>query len=293
MLVAGISKQGYYQHFKRVKIKESKYHAILTTVKAARTQMAYRKMGARPLFHALGIKGIGINSFERLLSEHGLNVFSNRNKRKTTSGEHWINDVNLVKNTSINDINQVILGDITYLPANGSVFYIFTLKDAYSKCILGLYGSSTLEAKNAVKCLKQAIRFRGAEKLRNCIHHTDAGSQYKSHIYQDTAPYLRWSIAANCLENGMAEQLNYILKNHYLDKEKVTNVRSLNRLLNKIKQLMNENRPVKMLGYKTPIEFEAYIKGIPLEEREPFVFKDPDAKREAGDFNGGICVKES
>ncbi len=293
MLVAGISKQAYYQYFNRMGNKELQHQAILSKVRTARTQMAYRNMGARPLYYALDIKGVGINSFEQLLSDNGLNVLPRRNKRKTTSGVYWINDVNLVKNTSINGINQVILGDITYLPVNGTFYYIYTLKDAYSKRILGLYGSDSLEAINAVKCLKQAIRIRGAVQLRGCIHHTDAGSQYKSRIYRNTAPYLKWSIAANCLENGMAEQLNYILKSHYLEMEKVNNVMNLNRLLNRVKQLMNEFRPVNQLGYKTPIVFETYIRNIPLGKRKSFVFKDPDARSNVGDFEEGISVKES
>ena len=293
LAVSGISRQSYHKHFKHREADVSREELILSEVKEARKTMAYRKMGARPLYYALEIRGMGINQFERLLSANGLSVEIKRSPAKTTRGQPHFQDINLVKNTGINDKNQVISGDITYLPVNGRFYYISTLKDAYSKAVIGLYGGDTLEAVHTVKCLKQAIRYRGgAANLKGCIHHSDGGSQYKSHLYRNTAKYLRWSIAANCLENGMAEQLNFILKNHYLEEEKVTNVNQLNRLLKKVKKIINEKRPVEQLGYRTPVEFEEYIKGVPVNERPVFVFKDPD-KRGKGDFERGINVKES
>lgn len=293
LAVAAISRQSYHKHFKKREADLGKEELILTQVKEARKTMTYRKMGARPLYHALAIRDMGINQFERLLSANDLNVEVKRSPVKTTRSQHHRMDINLIKNTSINDKNQVISGDITYLSVNGKFYYISTLKDAYSKAVIGLYGSDTLEAVHTVKCLKQAVRYRGgATNLKGCIHHSDGGSQYKSHLYRNTATYLRWSIAANCLENGMAEQLNFILKNHYLEEEKVTNVDQLNRLLKKVKKIINEKRPVEQLGYRTPAEFEEHIRGIPLNERPLFVFKDPD-KRGKGDFEEGINVKES
>ena len=66
------------------------------------------------------------------------------------------------------------------------------------------------------------------------------------------------SIASNCLENGMAEQLNGVLKNDYIIKE-VRNGNDLNKQLKEIMRLINEERPVKELKYKTPVAFENRI----------------------------------
>lgn len=280
--VAGISRQAYHKHFLRKEELDIRSKQLLSEVAEARSIMDYRKMGARPLYHALGVKGMGVNKFEQILSAGGMNVVIKRNHRKTTNGLRWKEDVNRVKNTRIYDINKVILGDITYLPVDGEFYYIYTLKDAYSKRIIGLHGAKDMEAASAVKCLKQAIRLRGAKNLKGCIHHSDAGSQYKSNLYRKTAKYLQWSIAANCLENGMAEQLNFILKDHYLEGEKVKNEKQLNRLLVKVKRMINEKRPVKQLGYKTPTEFEQTLRRIPVEKRTPFKFKDPEERNKGG-----------
>jgi putative transposase len=284
LAVAGISRQAYHAYFKRSVTTTQRDTEIVTRVVEARSLLAYRKMGARPLYYALKIEGVGINKFEQLLSTNGFNVSVRKNPRITTDGSRWINDVNLVRGLNITDINQVILGDITYWGFKGKFYYVFTLKDAYSKRIVGLYGSDTLEAKNAIKCLSQVICLRGKTVLKDCIHHSDAGSQYKSKSYRAKAKYLRWSIAANCLENGMAEQLNFILKNHYLEDEEVKTVTQLNGLLRKIKKIMNEKRPVKFLGYKTPTDFEEFIKGIPTEQRPKFKFSEWGEPIGEGDF---------
>lgn len=268
--------------------KEIREQEILQKVYQARVR--YSDMGARPLFHALKLTEIGINKFERLLAKNGLNVQIKRKRWiKTTDGVHEVFDINRVKGSIINDINKVIVGDFTYyFTADDVLYFVFSLKDAYSKRVIGIYGSETMTGEAGGKCLDQAIALRGKENLQDCIHHTDAGSQYKSKVYRGTAPYLKWSIAENCLENGIAEQLNFIIKVHYLRHYKVKDVKSLNRLLKKVQKIINEERPVAALGYRTPVEFEENIQQVPLKLRKPFQFSSFE-KRKKRDFEGGIA----
>jgi putative transposase len=216
-------------------------------------------MGSRVMYHQLKLGYIGINKFEKIVSAHGLTVKIKRRRIITTDGFYEKSDTNLINGLVLNNINQVIAGDITYLILNDKTYYIFTLKDMYSKRIIGLYGSDTMMAINAIVTLKQAIKLRG-KSIRNCIHHSDAGSQYKSKAYKNilNKNQIRMSIAENCLQNGMAEQLNGVLKNDYIVKN-IKNVNELNKQLTKIKRLINEEKPVKELQYKTPVEFEQLI----------------------------------
>lgn len=220
------------------------------------TRKKHRNMGSRVMYHQLKIEEVGINKFEKIVSNNGLCVQVKRRRIVTTNGvyEDW--DKNLINGMILTNINQVIAGDITYLILEDKVYYIFSLKDMYSKRIVGLYGSENMLAINALITLNQALNLRG-ENIHNCIHHSDAGSQYKSKIYKKALRdnHLKMSIAENCLQNGMAEQLNGVLKNDYIVKE-VKNVNDLNKQLNEIKRLINEERPVKQLGYLTPLEFE-------------------------------------
>lgn len=253
----GFSRQYVYKVRKAKLKKEQTIETIVSQVKSIRTK--HKNMGSRVLFHQLQIDCVGINKFEKIISDYGLNISSKRKRIVTTIGFYEKSDKNLINGLVLNNINQAIAGDITYLILKDKTYYIFTLKDMYSRRIIGLYASDTMMAANAIITLKQAIKLRG-ESINNCIHHTDAGTQYKSKAYKEvlTRNKIKMSIAENCLQNGMAEQLNGVLKNDYIVKE-ISSLKELNRQLTQIKQLINEERPVKELQYKTPVAYEQWL----------------------------------
>jgi putative transposase len=264
---AGISRQGYSNQRNYNKKKQEMNLDILAQVKEKR--ISHPKMGSRPLFYACKINSIGITKFERLMSEHELTIPQRRKWIRTTDGCHDIKDRNLIYGKVLNGINQVIVGDITYYFSKNLLFYIFTLKDAYSGRILSLKGDVNMKAEVGIKALKEVIKLRGKENLHKVIHHTDAGSQYKSKAYKAvlTSINAEMSIANNCLENGIAEQLNDVIKNGYLDFKHIKTVEQLNTSLDLIKNLINKEKPVAGLGYKTPIEFEEMISKLKIEQR--------------------------
>lgn len=249
-------------------------------LKVINARKRHKKMGARVMHSHLHVKEMGINKLEKCISNHGLSVKIKKKYVVTTIGQHDRQDENLINGLVLNNINQVIAGDITYLITSKYRYFIFTLKDMYSKRILGLYGSANMFSLNAVKVLQQVKKLRGND-LSGCIHHSDAGTQYKSTIYKNLlAKYdMKMSIAGDCLENGMAEQLNGVLKNDYLNPD-IKNERDLNKKLQEIQWLINHERPVKALGYQTPVEFEKSLgKNEDNESLKLFNFKEAKIKR--------------
>ncbi len=223
-------------------------------------------MGSRTLYKAAKIsevRGVGITKFEKMMSE--LNLVQ-KVKRK------WIRTTipvkhqypNLLNGIVLKSISEAVVGDITYYYTGSKRYYIFTLKDMYSKMILGLYGSDNMKSHCALATLNQMFEKRSDEELNGLIHHTDAGSQYLSNKYKNAlrTKGIKISVAKNCLQNGAAEQLNGVIKNDYLDSYEINNTKELNNVLRKVKELMNNERPVAALGYKTPVEFEEYILGV-------------------------------
>lgn len=272
--IAGVTRQAYHQQIQqsyKVKSRED-----LIVEKVVKFRKRHSKMGSRVLFYAIKVEGIGVNTFENLLSSRGLSAKYKRKRIVTTTGLYEDTDVNLINGLTLSNINEVIAGDITYFQSGAKLFYIFTLKDAYSKRIVGLYGSDNMLAINAVITLKQVITLRKKNNLCNMIHHSDAGTQYKSNMYKALLKgcKIKMSIADNCLQNGMAEQFNDIVKNYYLVNENVKTVNGLNKALCKIKKLINEERPVKALGYKTPVEYEKWIAGLEPSQRPEFKLYD-------------------
>ena len=271
--VAGISRQGYYRKKSINKKQEEREKLIIEAVRKVREN--HKNMGSRSLYYATGITEIGITKFERLMSEKGMTVSKKKKWLKTTIPlKHQY--PNLLNGLEVRDINEVIVGDITYYYTRGKRYYIFVLKDVYSNRIVGLSGSNHMYAEEVIEAFYQLVATRSKEQLRGTIHHTDAGSQYLSEIYKTEIKRMgmRISIAKNCLENGSAEQLNGVIKNDYLDNYTIRNVRELQKALIEIKELINTEKPVKRLGYRTPVEFENYIKQIPKEERPKVVLYD-------------------
>jgi len=144
-----------------------------------------------------------------------------------------------------------------------------------------------MSKESAPAALKQMFEVRAGEHIEGMIHHTDAGSQYLSKLYKDElkANKIKISIAKNCFENGSAEQLNGVVKNDYLSNFSIRNLYHLKKVLCEIKMLINEQKPISALGYRTPVEFENHIKGLSQNLRPKVVLYDFNSgKNTWGDF---------
>jgi len=260
--IAEISRQGFYQAKARLDQRRVLDESILSQVRNFRKRDT--KTGMRIMNHMLDVEAMGVNRFETLVSSHGLNAFVKKKRIVTTNGVRESIDKNLINGYVLEGINQVIVGDITYYEFKGQWRYIITLKDAYSKKILGLGVFKKMTKENTLSVLLEAIEDRGALNLFGTIHHTDAGGQYKSTLKQFG---MRMSIAGNYLENGIAEQLNYIVKEHGLSIFQANSNSGLKRAIKDIKYFLNHTRPVEALGYRTPFEFEQWIKTLNKEQK--------------------------
>jgi len=226
------------------------------------------------MYHSLKASGIeiliGINKFEKLLAANNLTVNKiGKYGPKTSDGKGKREYPNLANNLIINGINQLIVGDITYYWVEDKWHFIFTLKDVYSQRILSLHPSKQMQAKDGVICLFECEKLRGKRRLKNAIHHTDNGSQYESAIYKHELQRLKLKIsrAEKCQQNGSAEQLNYIIKNMYLDKWNIRTFRELVQACKELKYINNHQRAIKQLRYLTPIDYEKEIQNIPSNKR--------------------------
>jgi putative transposase len=263
--VCGISRQGLAKALRAKTAATALDLRVAAVVGTARREAP--RMGARPMFHTYGVGFVGINRFEQTVARLGLGVAIRKKKKvRTTDGIHGPEDTNLIKGLELSGPRQVIAGDITYFASKGRLYYIFTLKDAYSGLILGLTGSDNLRAENAVRALKKALGFGG---MAGAIHHSDAGSQYKSNAYKKLllANNMAMSIADNCLENGMAEQFNGLIKNDYLMFRNIDTVRKLNSELKRLQDFLNNKRTVQGLGNLTPVAFELLTAALPAGRR--------------------------
>lgn len=264
----GWTRQGFHQALKRQRSEIALVDKLKPLIRKYR-QDKDRRAGARSLYYNLAIKkkyDLGVNKFEHLLSKYGLNVVPLKVQVVTTQSslQSWNYD-NLLNGLTINNINQAVVGDITYINIGKIVYYLFCLTDIYSARIVGYCCSKRMRSIEAKQALDQWIKLRKTKVLKDCIHHTDGGKQYFSKLYlQTTKPLgIRTSVASNCLENGYAEQRNALLKYHLIPTIDTSSEHLFLKELKRVFYFYNHKRKQKALNWKTPVEYEQYIMGLP------------------------------
>jgi len=160
--------------------------------------------------------------FDLMASEHML-VQRRKRKHITTNSNHWYRKYpNLIKGITPNRANQIWVSDITYINTKKEFLYLFLITDAYSKKILGYRLAKTLDSVHAVNSLQDAIK-NACQPIPGLIHHSDRGIQYCSKEYTDLLIKHGISISmtenGDPLENAIAERINGILKDEYLNDE--------------------------------------------------------------------------
>lgn len=261
---AGISRQGFSKAVLRFDEEKLLVEKLTKLVKHYR-KFKDRRAGSRSLFHNLCIKlrfGIGVNKFEQLMSANNLVLphLSTRVVTTKSSMQSW-NYPNLLNGLSINDINQSVAGDLTYIYIIGKRYFLFCLTDLYSARIVGYSFGPNMRAENAKQARDVWVRLRKRKNLKGCIHHTDGGSQYFSNLYLNSLKDLRVrvSCAENCLMNGYAEQRNGLIKHHLIPTVQALDEKELYREIKRIIRVYNHKRKQQGLDWLSPVEFEKKI----------------------------------
>ncbi len=279
----GITRQGFYKNLHRHEDQTGLMAQVDVLVDAYRRGKD-RRAGSRSLYYNLDIKalfGLGVNKFERLMADAGLTLAPLKVKVITTVSCYtsW-NYSNLANGLKVNDINTIVVGDITYLFIDRERYYLFCLTDVYSARIVGIHISRRIRSEDAHHALDAWIALRGKEAIKGCIHHTDGGGQYFSTTYIQALVDCKITIstARNCLQNGYAEQRNGLLKHHLLPTRNLSKPHLIRSELTEAIRYYNEERKQAGLGWRSPVEYEDYISRIALEERdtlELYTFEDP------------------
>lgn len=150
--------------------------------------------------------------------------------------------------------NQLWVSDITYWKTEAGLFYISLITDVYSHKIVGYNLAETMEAVESLQALQMALSEN--KNVQNLIHHSDKGSQYCSFNYvnllQDYNIQISMTENGDPLENAVAERINGILKEEYLDCYNVENVLEAKVLLEQVVKLYNPERPHMSIGNLVP-----------------------------------------
>jgi transposase InsO family protein len=258
----GITRQAYYQNNWdgiSITIEED-----LVIQKVKEIRQYHPRMGTRKLYEMLlpfmlehQIK-MGRDALFSMLSANQMLVRRRKRRIQTTNSFHWLRKYpNLIRNFIPTAPNQLWVSDITYWKINtGEHLYISFITDVYSHKIVGYQVAETLEAIESINALQMALSALGAESHLNLIHHSDRGIQYCSHAYvkllQDYNIEISMTENGDPRENAVAERVNGIIKDEYLEAYEINCLKDAKELLKAVVELYNTERPHMSISNLTP-----------------------------------------
>ena len=259
----GLTRQSYYQHFWQEELVSVEHELVLQRVLEIREN--HRHIGTRKLYEMLQpsllehqIK-IGRDALFDLLAANCLLVRRKKRKIATTNSYHRFKKYpNLIRNFVPQKSNQLWVSDITYWKISNGFVYISFITAAYSRKIVGYHVASTMEAIETIEALKMAIS--GFLNAPDCsfqlTHHSDRGMQYCSDMYvqilKNNNIKINMTENGDPLENAIAERINGIIKEEYLNDYVVDTIEQAKELLSAVVKLYNNERPHQSIGFLTP-----------------------------------------
>jgi transposase InsO family protein len=222
-----------------------------------------RRYGARRIFEELSAREIpcGVRRVSRLLRAMGLRAIQPKSFRpRTTESRHRLgfSPNLLLESPPPSGVNQVWVGDITYVALCGGGFlYLALLMDLYSRRIVGWELRGDMTEALVLAALRSAIALRrpGAE----LIHHTDRGGQYAGKQYRQVLQRARMrqsmSRADSCYDNAFMESCFGTIKRE-LEMECYDHILAARGEIGGYIRYYNTRRRHSGLDYLPPEEFE-------------------------------------
>jgi transposase InsO family protein len=259
----GVTRQALYQHGWRS--EELNIEAELIIQQVIEIRKRHPVIGTRKLYLMLQpflfehqIK-IGRDKLFDLLAFYKLLVRRRQRRISTTQSYHRFHKYpNLIREMKVTGINKLWVSDITYYKLMGKFVYLSFVTDAYSHKIIGYHIAETLETIHSLKALQMAINGIDPSAQNKIIHHSDRGIQYCSEGYVSLLGknHILISMTENGdpLENPIAERVNGIIKDEYLNRYRYSTVKELEEKLCQVVSFYNNERPHSSCGMFTPDE---------------------------------------
>jgi len=197
----------------------------------------------------------------KLLKKRGLRAIQPKSYQpKTTQSRHGLgfNDNLLLDAARPSRVNEVWVGDISYLPLRSGRFaYLAILMDLFSRFVIVWNVQLNMREEFVLSCLRSAIKAR--QPSHGLIHHTDRGGQYAGKAYRRVLG--QWKInqsmsrADNCYDNACMESCFGTIKRE-LEMEVYDGLTQARKEIGEYIRYYNRTRIHSSLDYQTPMEFE-------------------------------------
>ena len=210
--------------------------------------------GSRRIREILKRRGYFVNRkrIQRLMRLMGIEaIYPKRNLSKPHPG-HKIYTY-LLRNKSIEEVNQVWGIDITYIKMKHGWVYLVAIMDWVSRYVLSCNLSITLEVDFCIKPLEKALNIARPE-----IFNSDQGSQFTSiaflHCLEERSIQISMDGKGRAMDNIFTERLWRSVKYEEVYLNDYATVSEARQGIGNYINFYNQERPHQSLSYKTPAE---------------------------------------
>lgn len=261
-----MSKSGYYAWKSRPESLQSRRRRILEQQILKIFNDSEGRYGSPKVYEALIRKGENCskNTVAEIMRRKGLKARVNRVYIRNPKAHRFYERIeNLRRNKEApKTINEVWVGDITYIRLGKRFMYLAAVLDVHSRRLVGWSISKRKNVKLTERALLHAIRNRHPPK--GLIFHSDRGIEYCAFKYHDTLNLYGILPSVNrpgcCQDNAHMESFFHTLKGELLHRREIKDEKTLKNLVKGyITYFYNRKRLHSALGYCSPVEYEQQI----------------------------------
>jgi putative transposase len=257
-----VSASGYYAWLDRPLSQRGREELRLEVEIKAANQRTRQTYGPERLQHDLAEHGIrvGVCRIKRIRKKLGIRCRQKRKFKATTDSRHKLPVAEnlLCQQFKVSQPNIAWVSDITYVPTDEGWLYLAGHKDLFSGEIVG-YAMGERLTRNLVS--ESLLRARAAKRpAGGLIHHSDRGSQYCAHEYQQLLSQfdMRASMSGrgNCFDNAPMESFWGTLKQELIHHRHYQSRReAIREITEYIEIFYNRQRRQERLGFLSPAAF--------------------------------------
>ena len=269
--VLDVARSGYYAWRRRGVSRRCQADQALTEQISSIHQQSRQTYGSPRVHAALRHTGVrcGRKRVARLMRQAALHGCRARRRTRTTrSDPAHVPAPNLVeRHFTVVQLDQLWVGDITYIPTWEGWLYLAVILDACSRRVVGWAMEDRLGGILTQAALKMALdRRRPGSDL---VHHTDRGSQYTAGTYRmllgTHGVTASMSRTGDCYDNALAESFFATLKTELIDRQSWPTRRAARQAIFEwIEGFYNRQRLHSSLGYQSPRAFEEGLTTVRL-----------------------------
>lgn len=200
----------------------------------------------------------------RIMKERGLHAIQPKNYiPRTSDGRADQPSSNLLlERADPTRINEVWIGDITFIPTSAGWRYLAVVIDLFSRRVVGWSLADHLRADLVSEALRSSLKSR--PRNSNLIFHSDRGSQYGSKAFRGLLAKAgitqSMSRRANPYDNAWTESFIGTLKSEMLQGGRFIDENDARvEIFSYIDGYYNTERKHSALGYLSPSKFESIL----------------------------------